>query len=125
MDESLPPQSPFHRHEHHGPCWGARRERAGRDYWGSLGICRHRPFAWQQGQTLWILDWEESAWVLAELRFDGGTCSYQECRRSRYRWQREAAGALLGRVLAAGDEAAGEAAKHLTSWLAPDSPRPA
>ncbi len=81
----------------------------------------HRPFAWQQDQTLWILDWESGSWVLAELRFDATDCAYQECRRSRYRWQREAAGVLLGRVYGAGDAAAAEAASRLLGWLLEDA----
>ncbi len=75
------------------------------------------PFAWQQGDTLWMLESIPGGWILAELRFDSAECVYQERRRSCYRWQREAAGALLGRVYSAGDEAASRAASRLLGWL--------
>lgn len=78
-----------------------------------------RPFAWQHGSTLLILDWEPAGWVLAEFRFDDRHCRYEERRRAHYRWQREAAGALLGRVFAAGEDAADGAAERLGGWSAP------
>ena len=81
-----------------------------------------RPFAWQHGPTLLILDRDRAGWVLAEFRFDDRACRYEEFRRARYRWQREAAGALLGRVLAAGEEVADGAALRLLGWNAPDGP---
>jgi hypothetical protein len=76
------------------------------------------PFAWQHVRLLWILDWEPGGWVLAELWFDRATCCYAEVRRARYRWQREAAGALLGRVLSAGASEVVVAAANLDAWLA-------
>ncbi|MCC6315713.1 MAG: hypothetical protein IT337_17075 [Thermomicrobiales bacterium] len=79
-----------------------------------------RPFHWQQGSTLWLLDWEPGGWVLAELRFDERHCRYLETRRAYYRWQREAAGALLGRALAAGPAAIEAIAAGLAVWLGPD-----
>lgn len=76
------------------------------------------PFAWQHGRILWILDWEPGGWVLAELWFDCGTCCYAEARRARYQWQREAAGALLGRVLGADANEVVVVAASLDAWLA-------
>lgn len=76
------------------------------------------PFAWQLDRFLWILDWEPDGWVLAELRFDADTCCYAEARRARYQWQREAAGALLGRVLGAGAGEVVVVAANLDAWLA-------
>ncbi len=75
-----------------------------------------RPFSWQHGRSLWILDWESSDWVLAELRFDPESCHYQEIRRARYDWPREAAGVLLGRAMALGEAEAEEIAARLASW---------
>lgn len=76
------------------------------------------PFAWQLDRILWILDWEPGGWVLAELRFDHDTCCYAEVRRARYQWQREAAGALLGRVLGAGAREVVVVAANHDAWLA-------
>jgi len=75
-----------------------------------------RPFSWQHGRSLWILDREAAGWVLAELRFDPGTCHYQEVRRARYAWPREAAGALLGRAYALGEAEAEAMAARLAAW---------
>lgn len=77
----------------------------------------HGPFAWQDGRRLWILDGGPAVWVLAELRFEPETCRYLEVRRSRYRWPREAAGALLGRTLAGGQRCAEDAARGLSAWV--------
>jgi hypothetical protein len=55
--------------------------------------------------------------VLAELLFEPQTCRYLEVRRSTYRWPREAAGALLGRTLAAGEHRAEDAARGLSEWI--------
>jgi hypothetical protein len=76
-----------------------------------------RPFAWQDGRRLWILDGGPTNWVLAELLFEPLTCSYVEVRRSNYRWPREAAGALLGRTFAGGQSRAEDAARGLTAWV--------
>ena len=76
------------------------------------------PFAWQHGNRLFLLEREQFVWVMAELRFDVADCHYVEVRRSRYRWAREAAGALLGRALAAGDAAVDDLARNLQSWIA-------
>ena len=75
------------------------------------------PFAWQHGRRLFLLEPEPLGWVLAELRFDEVTCRYVELRRARYRWAREAAGALLSRALAAGDAATTHLAGDLASWV--------
>jgi hypothetical protein len=85
------------------------------------GTCEpivHAPFAWQHGRRLWILDGRETEWVLAELVFEPLTCRYLEVRRASYRWPREAAGALLGRMLAGGESSAEEAAHSLSQWAA-------
>ncbi|HEU5433761.1 MAG TPA: hypothetical protein VFU81_18980 [Thermomicrobiales bacterium] len=75
------------------------------------------PFACQHGARLFLLVAEAWSWTLAELRFDPVACSYVEIRRAHYAWPREAAGALLGRVLAAGAPAAEHTADRLSRWL--------
>jgi hypothetical protein len=55
--------------------------------------------------------------VLAELLFDPRSCRYLEVRRTRYRWPREAAGALLGRTFAGGEQRAEDAARGLSEWI--------
>ncbi len=84
---------------------------------GALGTCDRGPFAWQDGRRLWILDGGTTDWVLAELLFEHRSCRYFEVRRSRYRWPREAAGALLGRTLAGGQRRAEDAARGLAEWV--------
>jgi hypothetical protein len=76
-----------------------------------------RPFAWQVGRRLWILDGGRTDWVLAELLFEPQTCRYREVRRSRYRWPREAAGALLGRTYFGGERRVEAAARGLSDWI--------
>lgn len=76
------------------------------------------PFAWQHGSQLLLLEAGPRGWVMAELRFDPAGCHYVEVRRARYRWAREAAGALLSRALAAGDAIADRTAQDLQRWLA-------
>lgn len=76
-----------------------------------------RPFVWQSGRNLLLLEWELGTWVLAELEFDPRDCRYTELRRSFYRWEREAVGALLSRTVAYGDDAAVEAADLLDTWI--------
>lgn len=78
---------------------------------------RRPPFAWQEGRQLWILDGQPGEWILAELRFEPRTCRYFEIRRTRYRWPREATGALLGRTFAGGHERAQAAARELAAWM--------
>jgi hypothetical protein len=75
------------------------------------------PFAWQDGRRLWLLDGSHDTWILAELLFEPASCRYVEIRRSRYRWPREAAGALLGRTFAGGQRRAEDAARGLCEWL--------
>ena len=86
----------------------------------SSGCAREqqRPFAWQDGRRLWLLDGGATDWVLAELLFDPATCRYLEVRRASYRWPREAAGALLGRSFAGGQSSAEDAARGLGEWVA-------
>jgi len=117
MDDSPHiPDAWFGPRREHGRWLPFRREQAPVDVdAGEDAPCR--PFSWQHGPTLLILDWEPAGWVLAEFRFDERACRYEESRRARYRWQREAAGALLGRVLAAGDEPARDAADCLGAWV--------
>jgi len=75
------------------------------------------PFAWQHGSRLLLLEARPLGWIMAELWFDPSRCHYVELRRTRYRWAREAAGALLSRALAAGDSGAERAARDLDAWL--------
>ena len=76
-----------------------------------------RPFVWQRGRRLLLLEREMGAWVLAELEFEPEICRYSELRRAFYRWEREAVGALLSRTVAYGDRAATEAAELLDTWM--------
>ena len=80
------------------------------------------PFSWQHGPQLLLLEAGRTGWVLAELRFDAVRCRYVEVRRARYRWAREAAGALLSRALAAGDATADALATELLTWLVARQP---
>jgi hypothetical protein len=76
------------------------------------------PFAWQQGRQLLLLDEEpDGLWVMAELWFDNDRCRYVEGRRATYLWPREAIGALLCRVLPAGEATANAAATSLSAWF--------
>jgi hypothetical protein len=75
------------------------------------------PFSWQDGRRLWILERCATRWTLAELRFEPGCCCYLEVRRASYRWPREAAGALLGKTLASGEDRVAEAACNLAEWV--------
>jgi len=77
------------------------------------------PFAWQHGNRLLLLEEGPRGWLMAELRFDPVGCYYVEVRRARYRWAREAAGALLSRALVVGDEGVERISRDLQSWLAP------
>jgi hypothetical protein len=63
------------------------------------------------------MDGSHRDWVLAELLFEPHTCRYLEVRRSSYRWPREAAGAFLGRMIAAGEGRAEQAARGLSEWI--------
>ena len=81
------------------------------------------PFSWQHGSQLLLLEAGRIGWMLAELRFDAGRCRYVEVRRARYRWPREAAGALLSRALTAGDTTADELATDLLAWLLARQPK--
>ncbi len=76
------------------------------------------PFACQHGTTLLLLEAGPVSWTLAELRFDDCACSYGEVRRSHYAWPREAAGALLGRLVAADPPQLQETAERLARWAA-------
>jgi hypothetical protein len=90
---------------------------------GVRDATRQRPFTWQDGRRLWLLDGGPSDWVLAELLFDTVSCCYLEVRRSRYRWPREAAGALLGRTFAGGQRQAEDAARGLSEWITSAEPQ--
>lgn len=91
---------------------GRHRDRA------RAGLLERAPFAWQYGDRLFLLEAGSRSWVLAELRFDPAGCHYAEIRRSRYRWAREAGGALLGRALGAGESVAGVLAADISRWIA-------
>jgi hypothetical protein len=67
---------------------------------------------------LLLLDDDEGKWVMAELRFEPDLCRYVEIRRATYAWVREAAGAVISRALASGEEAARDSARVLQAWLA-------
>ncbi len=90
---------------------GQRRSRS------HAGLLEHAPFAWQHGDRLFLLEAGSRSWVLAELRFDPSECHYVEIRRSRYRWAREAGGALLGRALAAGESISESLAADMCRWI--------
>ena len=75
-----------------------------------------RPFVWQSGRRLLLLEREQGLWVLAELEFEPEICRYTELRRAFYRWEREAVGALLSRTIRYGADAAAEAAELLEVW---------
>lgn len=72
---------------------------------------------WQHEGSVWLLDHGCDGWVIAELRFDPNSCTFDESRRSVYAWEREAVCALLGRTLAAGDQAAAQVSMDLHRWL--------
>ncbi len=76
------------------------------------------PFVWQRGLQLLLLDDDDGEWVMAELRFEPDLCRYVEIRRATYTWVREAAGAVISRALASGEEAARDSARVLQAWLA-------
>lgn len=76
-----------------------------------------RPFVWQSGRRLLLLEREEGLWVLAELEFEPEICRYTELRRAFYEWEREAVGALLSRTIRYGEDAAAESAELLEVWM--------
>lgn len=76
-----------------------------------------RPFVWQSGRRLLLLEREQGFWVFAEFEFEPEICRYAELRRSFYQWEREALGALLSRAIRFGEEAATEAAELLEVWM--------
>jgi hypothetical protein len=76
-----------------------------------------RPFVWQCGRRLLLLEREQGYWVLAELEFEPEICRYTELRRAFYRWEREAVGALLSRTIRYGEDAAAESADLLDVWM--------
>jgi hypothetical protein len=76
-----------------------------------------RPFVWQCGRRLLLLEREQGLWVLAELEFEPEICRYTELRRAFYRWEREAVGALLSRTIGYGEHAAVESAELLDVWM--------
>lgn len=78
---------------------------------------RLRPFVWQSGRRVLLLEREHGYWVLAELQFEPAICRYTELRRAFYRWEREAVGALLSRTIGYGATAASESAEQLDAWM--------
>ena len=81
------------------------------------GAGRRAPFVCQNGNRVLLLEARPLGWILAELRFEPSTCRYTEVRRTRYRWPREAAGALLSRAFAEGDAIADRTDRDLRAWL--------
>ncbi|MGB3330388.1 MAG: hypothetical protein WBA46_15615 [Thermomicrobiales bacterium] len=78
------------------------------------------PFIVQRGSHIFFLASEVAGWIVAELKFDAVTCTYTEVRRMRYDWPREAFGALLSRVIVAGDvdpRAVDETSRDFARWL--------
>lgn len=75
------------------------------------------PFVCQHGNRVLLLEHRSPGWVLAELRFDPSACRYVEVRRARYRWAREASGALLSRALTEGTAVADRTDRDLRDWL--------
>lgn len=113
MSQRRPLPSPFS----DGPAHGTWRElRSTGRLNATTATLPCRPFSWQHGRSLWILDRETGGWVLAELRFDPQACSYREMRRALYDWPREAVGVLLGRAMAVGETHAEEIADRLVAW---------
>ena len=76
-----------------------------------------RPFAWQNGNQLLLLDLEQSRWLVAELAFDPAECLYFEKRRASFDAQREAIGALLSRALAGGESALIDTVEQLDAYM--------
>ena len=76
------------------------------------------PFVWQHGRRWLLLDVAAHGWTVAELRFEAERCRYVEVRRATYRWPREAAGALLARLVVLGEAPLDQAAQALSGWLA-------
>jgi hypothetical protein len=76
-----------------------------------------RPWVWQHGSTLIVLDQQaDGSWLLAELVFNRTFGYYTERRRASYTWAREAIGAALSRVLRLGSGPSLSAAAALDAW---------
>jgi hypothetical protein len=79
------------------------------------------PFVLLSGQTLYMVAEESTGWVLAELRFDAGSCTFVEARRSEFQWPREALGRLMSMTMVEGameDAAAERVANAFAGWVA-------
>ena len=77
-----------------------------------------RPYVCQHERTLLLLDEELLGWVVARLRFDERRCRYLEVGRATFRSPREAAGALLSRLIGTNDDTLARAADDLRTWIA-------
>jgi hypothetical protein len=117
MAHSTPPASDPDHHPDRPRAAGSDPVRPRRPATNQLLGYWRGPFAWQHGNRLLLLEARPLSWILAELHFDPATCRYLELRRIRYRWAREATGALLSRVLATGETTAEQTARDLDAWL--------
>lgn len=79
-------------------------------------IASWRPYVWQSGDHVYILEVEPVGWVVAELRFESCSCQYVEAHRAIYHWAREAFGAFLARAMAADDNVMTALANDLSAW---------
>lgn len=76
-----------------------------------------RPWVWQHGTTLLLLEQQEQGdWLLSELAFNPVYGYYTESRRSSFEWAREAVGAALSRALRLGATPPLSAAAALDAW---------
>lgn len=81
-------------------------------------IASWRPYVWQDGEHVLILEVEPVGWVVAELRFDPCTCQYVEAHRAIYHWAREAFGAFLARAMDPDEMLMTALANELSIWAA-------
>lgn len=78
------------------------------------------PFVAQDGGTLYLVAGDAGGWILAELEFEAGTCTFLLRRQIEYQWPREALGRLLSRMMAS-EPAEGEIVRlsdAFSDWLA-------
>lgn len=79
------------------------------------------PFVVHSGRVLYMVAEEDSTWVVAELVFDAGTCTFVETRRTEFQWPREAFGRLMSRTLIGQEldpDATDRMSEAFTRWLA-------
>lgn len=76
-----------------------------------------RPWVWQHGTTLLLLEQQaQGDWLLSELIFNPVYGYYSESRRASFPWAREAVGAALSRALRLGGTPSLAAAAALDAW---------